>query len=253
MDLLLTLVLAVAAPDPAAPGSVANVPSTPEPTSMELASPAAPTISVALSDALAIDAGSSTTGEYTLDRGVPWADLPSLNGSSRALSLQDDTPEAAVAFGAKGSTRWTVKGLFGVQVTDSRNTEASLGLGIQWFIVEDFAFAPEINFWGFFQEGEDAVGGSLDLLFQWHVLKGEGWTVYGDFGCGILGTNKNVPINGSQFNFTPQAGLGATFDVGSDRRWIVGVRWHHISNASLYADNPGRDSIVIYTGLNLPF
>jgi hypothetical protein len=93
----------------------------------------------------------------------------------------------------------------------------------------------------------------LDLLFQWHFINGDGWSLYGDFGCGLLGTNHNVPDDGSQFNFTPQAGLGVTFDVGQDRRWIVGVRWHHISNASLYQNNPGRDSVMVYTGLSLPF
>jgi hypothetical protein len=62
-----------------------------------------------------------------------------------------------------------------------------------------------------------------------------------------------VPFDGSQFNFTPQAGLGATMDIGQNRRWLIGVRWFHISNASLYANNPGRNNIMVYTGLSLPF
>ena len=199
------------------------------------------------------------TGEDVADSSVmtPWSDLPPLESSLRSFGLQDgDSPESAEttpAFGAEGSTRWSVTGMIGVDVKDSSNMEYGLGLGIQWFLVDDFAFAPEIRLLGFSQEGENAFGGSLDLLFQWHFINGDGWSLYGDFGCGLLGTNHNVPDDGSQFNFTPQAGLGVTFDVGQDRRWIVGVRWHHISNASLYQNNPGRDSVLAYTGLSLPF
>ena len=186
---------------------------------------------------------------------TPWNDVPSLDLSGRTLQLQDDTDDtpSLPTFGAEGSTRWTITGGLGIDTGNTSNTEYGLGVGIQWFLVDDFAFAPALNLWGFSQEGENAFGVGLDLMFQWHFVKGESWSVYGDFGCGLLGTNHNVPSGGSQFNFTPQAGLGVTFDVGQDCRWLVGVRWHHISNASLYQNNPGRDSVLVYTGLSLPF
>ncbi len=187
---------------------------------------------------------------------IPWTDLPPLRVSGRSSWLQDESDTsstASTAFGAEGSTRWSITGNWGIDVLDTSNNEFGLGLGMQWFLVDDFAFAPEIHLWGFSQETENAFGASLDLLFQWHLFKGDGWSFYGDFGCGMLGTTNNVPADGSQFNFTPQAGFGITFDVGQDRRWIVGVRWHHISNASLYQHNPGRDSVLVYTGLSLPF
>jgi lipid A 3-O-deacylase len=41
--------------------------------------------------------------------------------------------------------------------------------------------------------------------------------------------------------------------VGNDVRLLVGARWHHISNANLYRDNPGRDSLMGYVGLSFPF
>jgi hypothetical protein len=188
--------------------------------------------------------------------------LPSIDASPWRIAWQgtpdaqatpdDDSPKVPV-FGAKGSRRWTVLGGFGDHVAEPRNTEAFLGLGLQYYIVDGFAFAPQVKLWGFFQSGEDAIGGSLDLLFQWHMIRRDTWSFFGDFGCGMLGTNENVPIGGSQFNFTPQAGFGFTFDVGNDRRAVIGLKWHHISNASLYRTNPGRDSLLVYGGLNLPF
>ncbi len=159
-----------------------------------------------------------------------------------------DVPE----FGAEGSMRWTIHGGYGIDVHGT-NQEVQGGMGLQYFIIDGFAFAPEINLWGFFQEGGDAFGGSLDLMFEWHFIREPTWSIYGDFGIGLLGTTANVPYNGSEFNFMPQAGLGVTFDIGNNNRWYAGVRWHHISNASLYEDNPGRDSVLIYTGINFPF
>ena len=182
---------------------------------------------------------------------MPWR--IAWQGAPDADTTPDDTPPEVAKFGAEGSMRWTVLGGFGAQVVEPRNKEAFLGLGLQYYIVDGFAFAPQVKMWGFFQSGEDAVGGSLDILFQWHIIRKETWSFFGDFGCGMLGTSENVPIGGSQFNFTPQAGVGFTFDIGNDRRAVVGVKWHHISNASLYRDNPGRDSILVYGGLNLPF
>ena len=175
-----------------------------------------------------------------------------------APAMFQDTAEAPAAssvpaFGSEGSMRWGVIGGWGVDVKGSSNNELGIGVTWEYFMVDGFAFAPELKLWGFFQEGGDAFGVGLDLLFQWHFIQRDTWSIYADGGVGLLGTTKNVPINGSEFNFTPQAGIGATFDVGNNNRWIVGVRWHHISNAGLYTDNPGRDSIYVYTGINLPF
>tara|TARA_B100001059_G_scaffold91276_1_gene90166 strand:- start:69700 stop:70449 length:750 start_codon:yes stop_codon:yes gene_type:complete len=175
-----------------------------------------------------------------------------MNQSSSTSDSIDGGSEAVPVFGAEGSMRWTIHGGWGIDVHGS-NQEIQGGVGMQYFIVDGFAFAPEVNLWGFFQTGPDAFGGSLDLMFEWHFIRQTTWSLYGDFGIGLLGTTANVPYNGSEFNFTPQAGLGVTFDIGNNNRWYAGVRWHHISNASLYEDNPGRDSILLYTGINFPF
>jgi hypothetical protein len=130
----------------------------------------------------------------------------------------DTTPSAT--FASEGSQRWALLGGWGIDVKHSSNNEMTFGAKWEYFIADGFAFAPELKLWGFFQDG---------------------------------GSTKNVPINGSEFNFTPQAGLGITWDIGEGNRWFAGVRWHHISNAGLYSDNPGRDSVLVYTGLSMPF
>ena len=189
-----------------------------------------------------------------LDNSGPGDDMPlsTPDQSSSSGDTISDGNAVVPVFGAEGSMRWTIHGGWGIDVHGS-NQEIQGGVGMQYFIVDGFAFAPEVNLWGFFQTGPDAFGGSLDLMFEWHFIRQTTWSLYGDFGIGLLGTTANVPYNGSEFNFTPQAGLGVTFDIGNNNRWYAGVRWHHISNASLYEDNPGRDSILLYTGINFPF
>ena len=222
-------------------------------TSLGFTSPIPPPPPMPALRAVLTDCVGTIESTPALDIEPPWLDCPPLDLDHRAMMLQTEDATAIEPFGAEGSTRWTINGGWGVDVKETSNNEYQLGVGMQWFLVDDFAFAPEIRLWGFSQEVDNAFGCSFDLLFQWHVLRGENWTFYGDFGCGMLITNHNVPFDGSQFNFTPQAGIGVTFDIGNNRRWIVGVRWHHISNASLYQNNPGRDSVLMYTGLSLPF
>lgn len=166
--------------------------------------------------------------------------------------FQDDSTSVA-KFGSEGSMRWGLLGGWGIDVKHSSNNEMALGVKWEYFIVDGFAFAPELKLWGFFQDGGDAFGGSLDLLFAWHFIQRDTWSLFADGGVGLLGTTKNVPIDGSEFNFTPQVGGGITFDIGNNNRWVIGARWHHISNAGLYSDNPGRDNIYVYTGINFPF
>ena len=168
-------------------------------------------------------------------------------------STATDADASTAVFGTEGSMRWGLLGGWGIDVKNDSNNEIAFGATWEYFIVDGFAFTPELKLWGFFQEEKDAFGGSLDLLFAWHFIRQDTWSFFVDGGVGLLGTTANVPSGGSEFNFTPQAGVGVTFDIGNNNRWVVGVRWHHISNAGLYSDNPGRDSVYVYTGINFPF
>ena len=84
----------------------------------------------------------------------------------------------------------------------------------------------------------------------------ENHTFYAHAGIGLLQTSERVPPGGTKFNFTPTVGVGTTFELGeSDTRLDLGVRWHHISNASTNGsdDNPARDGVMLYAALVFPF
>lgn len=164
-------------------------------------------------------------------------------------------PVEAERFGTRGQRYLYVQG--GGSVSFDRDDDSFAGMGLAGVGITDF-FASghsinlELNGLGFIQPGEDALGLNLGLLFRWHFVRQEDFSLYVDGGAGLLGTTSQVPEDGSAFNFTPQVGIGATFPVQDENHLMVGLRWHHISNANLYDPNPGRDSILLYFGLSRP-
>ncbi|HWB19075.1 MAG TPA: acyloxyacyl hydrolase [Phycisphaerales bacterium] len=172
------------------------------------------------------------------------------NAVDTALDAMSDNPQP---FGTEGSWRINVQGGGGTQVQETSNWMAMGGVGLSYFMVQDLSIDFELNGWYFDEEHHNAVGGNFNLLFRWHFLSKDTWSIYGDAGAGIIVTSEHVPEGGSSFNFTPQAGVGCSFEVAPDVRAMVGIRWHHVSNASLYAHNPGRDNVLLYAGLSFPF
>lgn len=169
---------------------------------------------------------------------------------SAASSSPTSTPPDPVSerFGAQNSLRLSLEGDW-IYNWDQAN-QAQGRIGLQWFFFENV----ELDVFGTLnyvaQPGPNAFGGGLDLQIRWHFIAMETWSVFFDIGGGILGTTEPVPKNGSSFNFTPNIGFGATFALDESTRLYVGARWFHISNAGLYAKNPGRENSSVWVGLS---
>lgn len=160
-----------------------------------------------------------------------------------------------VAFGAGGSEWWTI----GAGGAVGRRTHVDGNVYGAWshFLADDIEFAAELGVWYYNQEDDDAVGINPNIVFRWHFVNEDDFTLYADIGIGVIGTTDNVPFDGTSFNFTPRAGVGATIalnDAG-DERLIIGLRWAHVSNARINGDdnNPGIDTIMLYSGVQFPF
>ena len=76
-------------------------------------------------------------------------------------------------------------------------------------------------------------------------------------GAGLIHFNKSIPDDrspvfperrGRQFNFTPQGGGGVEFATETGKSFILGFKFHHISNASTGNINPGYDQNLFYIG-----
>lgn len=167
--------------------------------------------------------------------------------------LADSSSESELPrFGTRGQDRWYIHGAAATTLDEESHQLVLLGAGISHFFINGHSVNLELNGMAFDQIGEDAVGLNLGLIMRWHFVRQENWSIYLDGGAGLLGTTSNVPNTGSSFNFTPQVGLGSTIGIDDDQRLMFGLRWHHISNADTFDNNPGRDSIFGYLGINLP-
>jgi hypothetical protein len=162
-----------------------------------------------------------------------------------------DTPSEK--YGQNGQGRWYIQGGAGIPYDpDAANYFGLLGVGITHFFANGHSINAEVNSFVFNQTGSDAVGINLGLIGRWHFIRRRNWSLFVDGGVGILGTTNNVPPSGTNFNFTPQVGGGATIRLAQQRRLLLGLRWHHISNADLSENNPGQNAVLGYVGLELP-
>ncbi|MFO0828836.1 MAG: acyloxyacyl hydrolase [Phycisphaerales bacterium] len=125
--------------------------------------------------------------------------------------------------------------------------------GISWFPIRAFSIDLQAEGAYVTQPGPDAGGGGLALVFRWHFLDFETWSLYADLGIGFLAMSNDVPENAASFVFTPRAGLGASFALNDTSRILVGARWFHISNAQTASENPGINALQGYVGVSFGF
>lgn len=217
------------------------------------------TASASTSTNTPVDATASVTTQQPPEPAPSVADLLPINadtGTEPSASFevaQDTAPETIPFYGEAGSRRWYVQGggATNLDSDESRNF-GLVGAGISHFFLDGNSINLELNGMAFEQPGDDAVGLNLAAILRWDFIRQQNWSLYIDGGAGLLGTTDSVPSDGSSFNFTPQVGGGATIRLNERNRLMVGVRWHHISNANSFDSNPGQDLIFGYVGINFP-
>jgi hypothetical protein len=166
------------------------------------------------------------------------------------------TEKRETRFGRTGS-QWLT---FGAGYAYDFDKESDYNVHAAWsrFLADELEFAVEVGGWYFDQRGDNTGGVNANMVFRWHALHDENydWTVYGDVGIGLLAAFDLVPDGGTGFNFTPRAGAGFTRRLGDGQtRLQVGVRYHHVSNGRIEGDerNPGRDAVMLYAGIIVPW
>jgi hypothetical protein len=163
-----------------------------------------------------------------------------------------DDPAGAPPFGEMGSKRWNLFAGGGPDLDGENDVMALVGGSFSYFLVDDLSLDFELD-GVYFSGDEDAFGPNLNLLLRWHFCARETWSIYVDGGAGIIWTTEQVPSDGSQFNFTPQVGAGATFELRPNVRMMIGARFHHLSNANLDDSNPGTNHLLAYIGVSWPY
>lgn len=182
---------------------------------------------------------------------------------SSSLDLQDEgeiqiSPVAANEYGQPGQWWWTIGGGGGASLNHG-DASAAFFVGASTFLAEDFEFSVDLTTWYLSEDapnGDDALALNVNPKLRWHFLDGETHTVFVEAGVGLMLATEETPEGGSEFNFTPQAGIGATFELSEGpERLIVGLNWRHFSNANSFGSdrNPGRDDAFAYVGVTFPF
>jgi hypothetical protein len=179
---------------------------------------------------------------------------------SLGLSLFLTSPLYAEEAFHEGTTEWGVSAGFGFNFHLSNNVKEDIqfyfltpwwgkvlkkwdGGGSLEFIAEGFlSFAR--------QESKDrfAVGITPLLAYNFKAL---GKAVpFLELGAGILYTDLDPERFGSEFNFTPQGGIGIRYETTPGRFLRLSFRYHHISNAGLDDENRSIDSVFFSIGFS---
>ena len=168
----------------------------------------------------------------------------------------NESAETPPAFGEPGAWWWSL-GMAGSPIGDGEG-DVYANFQLHRFLVQDFEMGLEVVGSYFNQTLNDAYGGGFVLNFRWHFINKDRYSVFAETGAGFQITSHEVPDTGSEFNFTPRAGMGMTWKIFPDRptRLMFGARWQHVSNGRTQggADrNPGKDNGVIYLSVMFPF
>ena len=148
----------------------------------------------------------------------------------------------AIVGGVRDRGFWFVAGRWGRQITADRGD--SWARGHLQYAIE--AMPLYLHF-----QSETVYGaGITPFLLRYHFTHRRKLVPFLEAGAGILATTEQVPEGTSRFNFTPQAGVGLQFVTASGPAWILGVRYHHTSNAGIAQRNPGVNAIVFHAGIS---
>ena len=160
--------------------------------------------------------------------------------------------ENSKQYGQAGSVEWTVGGMvcaeFGItELAVIRNE-------VDWFVRDRFSIGLQLDVGGAWVGG-DGYTGTLGVatIARWHFLHRETWTLFADVGIGLAWFGAPLPEEGTRLNFSPQAGLGATFKLDDRLRLHVSAGWYHLSNARTSSSNPGFDGLAVQVGIGIGF
>ena len=91
---------------------------------------------------------------------------------------------------------------------------------------------------------------SVNMLALYYPgwLGGGALRPYVEAGIGAIYTQFRVEGQGLHFNFNPQLGVGCELPQEDGKNPFAAIRLHHLSNAEIYHENRGVNSVVLQIG-----
>ena len=165
-----------------------------------------------------------------------------------------------------GSTEWAITTGGGVRIAGGAREGHFWAMQLRWgrvltaphgpgWLRGSLAYAFEVVPAMVMAQSETIFGGGFNpLLLQYNFAgrdrPGRRLVPFLQAGGGMLFTAADVPAGTAQFNFTPQGGVGAYWLRGDRPSVVIGLRYHHISNAGRVRPNPGHNALYFYGGMS---
>jgi hypothetical protein len=181
--------------------------------------------------------------------------MPSL-ASMQSLAAASGLEARSVPLSGEQFPRGTwdlqVNGTFFLARTNPRLEQFTGGsVGIGYYFRDRLSIQADVPvYW--INQRQPGVAAGFDLLARWHFYERGRLSVYLDGGAGLLVSQRDVPHDGTRFNFTPQIGVGATWLLDRQTYLFGGARLSHLSNAGIWGHdrNPSVDLAVMgYIGI----
>ena len=155
----------------------------------------------------------------------------------------------------EGTRAFEVDGSYIDPVRFSDDKFYTAGVAASYYFADAVSVGGEVT--GYFadQPEEDTAILGAGVLFRWHFLLAERYTLFADGGFGVSIAEEEVPEGGTHFNYTPKGGVGATIRLRDDLHLVGGFRFFHLSNANLHGrdQNPSQDGMQYYLGVVFTF
>ena len=176
----------------------------------------------------------------------------SLNTAPAPLPAPASTPQP-ITF---EEDSWSMQ-ITGNYLADLSNRDVQLvggGVGVNYYLDDGISLGVEVTGYHLDQSDGQGVAGGLGFLLRQHFIRRENWSLYVDVGESLFEADRNVPRDGTHFNFLFHAGPGLTWKLSDRVHLMAGVRYFHISNAQTQGGdrNPACNGIEGYVGLMLP-
>jgi hypothetical protein len=155
----------------------------------------------------------------------------------------------------KGTGAWELDGSYVYPIRFSDDHFYGVYAGAHYYVGDEVSIGVGLDGYFVDQVRDDTELVGANVLFRWHFLADEHYSLFFDGGCGVSYAGMDVPETGLHFNYTPRIGGGGTLKLSDDLHLIGGVRFFHLSNGNLMGpdENPSQDGTQFYVGVLLTF
>jgi hypothetical protein len=90
----------------------------------------------------------------------------------------------------------------------------------------------------------------LAVMYKHNFITGTRCVPYVELGNGVSMNQWGIYECNSDFEFISQVGTGVQYFFNDGWCWMIGARYHHMSNAGLTKSNPGLNNVIFTTGVS---